>query len=120
MKYHVPTGFGFSPKASGFYPFGDAADLASEGGGGDVVWMIQASASNHKPQTKRTVPLVCGLCAIVYCKNNQGCGLISTALILYDFIGNYLRRLVAVRFAPERLLRSAAPRRAELPRLPRC
>ena len=20
MKYHVPTGFGFSPKASGFYP----------------------------------------------------------------------------------------------------
>ena len=69
---------------------------------------------------KRTVPLVCGLCAIVYCKNNQGCGLISTALILYDFIGNYLRRLVAVRFAPERLLRSAAPRRAELPRLPRC
>ena len=66
------------------------------------------------------LPLVCGLCAIVYCKNNQGCGLISTALILYDFIGNYLRRLVAVRFAPERLLRSAAPRRAELPRLPRC
>ncbi|MDY2672362.1 MAG: hypothetical protein SOV66_04255 [Sodaliphilus sp.] len=134
MKYHVPTGFGFSPKASGFYPFDDATDLASEGGGGDVVWMIQASASNHKPQTKgtvllvclwhiqtkRTVPLVCGLCAIVYCKNNQGCGLISTALILYDFIGNYLRRLVAERFAPERLLRSAAPRRAELPRLPRC
>ena len=26
-KYHVPTGFGFSPKASGFYPFGDATDL---------------------------------------------------------------------------------------------
>ncbi|MDY2866590.1 MAG: hypothetical protein SOV34_08070 [Sodaliphilus sp.] len=24
MKYHVPTRFGFSPKASGFYPFGDA------------------------------------------------------------------------------------------------
>ena len=50
MKYHVPTGFGFSPKASGFYPFDDATDLASEGGGGDVVWMIQASASNHKPK----------------------------------------------------------------------
>ena len=28
VKYHVPTGFGFSPKASGFYPFGDATDLA--------------------------------------------------------------------------------------------
>ena len=27
MKYHVPTGFGFSPKTSGFYPFGDATDL---------------------------------------------------------------------------------------------
>ena len=50
MKYHVPTGFGFSPKASGFYPFDDATDLAGEGGGGDVVWMIQASASNHKPK----------------------------------------------------------------------
>ena len=50
MKYHVPTGFGFSPKASGFYPFGDAADLAGEGGVSDVVWLIQASASNHKPK----------------------------------------------------------------------
>ena len=50
VKYLVPTGFGFSPKASGFYPFDDATDLASEGGGGDVVWMIQASASNHKPK----------------------------------------------------------------------
>ena len=45
--YHVPTGFGFSPKASGFYPFGDATDLAGEGGVGDVVWMIQASAWNQ-------------------------------------------------------------------------
>ena len=27
VKYHVPTWFGFSPKASGFYPFGDATDL---------------------------------------------------------------------------------------------
>ena len=27
VKYHVPTGFGFSPTASGFYPFGDATDL---------------------------------------------------------------------------------------------
>ena len=44
VKYHVPTGFGFSPKASGFYPFGDATDLAGEVGVGDVVWLIQASA----------------------------------------------------------------------------
>ena len=50
VKYHVPTGFGFSPKASGFYPFGDATALAGEGGVGDVVWLIQASASNHKPK----------------------------------------------------------------------
>ena len=49
-KYHVPTGFGFSPKASGFYPFGDATDLAGEGGVGDVVWLIQASTSNYKPK----------------------------------------------------------------------
>ena len=35
-KYHVPTRFGFSPKASGFYPFGDATALAREGGVGDV------------------------------------------------------------------------------------
>ena len=43
-KYHVPTGFGFSPKASGFYPFGDATALAGDGGVGDVVWLIQVSA----------------------------------------------------------------------------
>ena len=43
MKYHVPTGFGFSPKASGFYPFGDATALF-KGGVGNVVWLIQASA----------------------------------------------------------------------------
>ncbi|MDY5609663.1 MAG: hypothetical protein SPF44_10400 [Sodaliphilus sp.] len=39
-----PTGFGFSPKASGFYPFDDATDLAGEGGVGEGVWLIQASA----------------------------------------------------------------------------
>ncbi len=44
VKYHVPTGLGFSPKARGFFPFGDATDLAGEGGVGDVVWLIQASA----------------------------------------------------------------------------
>ena len=31
-----PTRFGFSPKASGFYPFGDATALAGEGGVGGV------------------------------------------------------------------------------------
>ena len=36
--------------ASGFYPFGDATALAGEGGVSDVVWLIQASASNHKPK----------------------------------------------------------------------
>ncbi|MDY3290701.1 MAG: hypothetical protein SOX37_07520 [Sodaliphilus sp.] len=40
----------FSPKASGFYPWGDATALAGEGGVGDVVCLIQASASNHKPK----------------------------------------------------------------------
>ena len=50
VKYHVPTGFGFSPTASGFYPFDDATALAGESGVGDVAWLIQASASNHKPK----------------------------------------------------------------------
>ena len=54
VKYHVPTGIGFSPKASGFYPFGDDIALAGEGGVGDVVWLIQASASNHKPKKSQT------------------------------------------------------------------
>ena len=64
MKYHVPTKMlvivlrnlmrlfskkscyhqGFFAAASGFYPFGDATALAGEGGVGDVVWLIQASA----------------------------------------------------------------------------
>ena len=47
VKYHVPTGFCFSPKASGFYPFDDATALAGEGGVGDVVWLIQASVWNQ-------------------------------------------------------------------------
>ena len=38
------TRFGFSPKASGFYPFGDATALAGEGDVGDEVWLIQAPA----------------------------------------------------------------------------
>ena len=50
----------FSPKASGFYPFGDATALAGEGGVGDVVWLIQASASNHKPKGR--------FCWFVYAK----------------------------------------------------
>ena len=45
-----PTGFGFSPKASGFYPFDDATDLTGEGGVGDVVWMIQACLKSGRPQ----------------------------------------------------------------------
>ena len=45
-----PYWVGFSPKASGFYPFGDATALAGEGGVSAVVWLIQASASNHKPK----------------------------------------------------------------------
>ncbi|UKI44786.1 MAG: hypothetical protein L6U16_04740 [Porphyromonadaceae bacterium] len=45
MKYHVPyRNWFFSPKASGFYPFGDATALAGEGGVRVVVWLIQASA----------------------------------------------------------------------------
>ena len=58
VKYHVPTGFGFSPKASGFNPFGDATALAGEGG-------VVDSSLCLKPQTKRTVPLVC-LWFVVY------------------------------------------------------
>ena len=53
VKYHVPTGFGFSPKASDFYPFDDATALAGESGVGDVAWLIQASPSNHKPTNQR-------------------------------------------------------------------
>ena len=34
----------FSSKARGFYPFDDATALGGEGGVGDVVWLIQASA----------------------------------------------------------------------------
>ena len=40
MEYRVPTGCGFSAGAGGFYRFGDATDLAGEGGVGDVVWLI--------------------------------------------------------------------------------
>ena len=36
--------------ASGFYPFGDATDLAGEGGVGDVVWLIQAGLKSDMQQ----------------------------------------------------------------------
>ena len=39
-----PYWVGFSPKTSGFNPFGDASALAGEGGVRVVVWQIQASA----------------------------------------------------------------------------
>ena len=41
-KVSRPYWVGFSPKASGFYPFGDATALAGEGSVGVVVWQIQA------------------------------------------------------------------------------
>ncbi|MDY3135406.1 MAG: hypothetical protein SOW13_01180 [Sodaliphilus sp.] len=44
MKYHVPTGLVFRRRRSVFNPFGDASDLAWEGGVRFVVWLIQASA----------------------------------------------------------------------------
>ena len=34
----------FFAEGERFYPFGDATALAGEGGVGDVVWLIQASA----------------------------------------------------------------------------
>ena len=40
----------FSPKASGFYPFGDATALAWEGGVRVVVWLIQACLKSDMPQ----------------------------------------------------------------------
>ena len=56
MKYHVHIGFGFSPKASGFNPFGDATDLIGEVGVGGVVWLIQAlSLKSDMPQCQRQV-----------------------------------------------------------------
>ena len=54
----------------------------------------------------------------MHCQHAKGMSLRYTVIELG--YRDYLRRLVAERFAPERLLRSAAPRRAELPRLPRC
>ena len=40
----------FFAKACGFYPFVDATALPSEGGVGDVVWMIQACLKSGRPQ----------------------------------------------------------------------
>ncbi|MDY5878651.1 MAG: hypothetical protein SPJ46_03255 [Sodaliphilus sp.] len=45
-----PYGVWFFAEGEWFLSFCDATDLAGEGGVGDVVWLIQASASNHKPK----------------------------------------------------------------------
>ena len=41
-----PTRFGFSPKASGFYPFGDATALAGEGDVGDEATALTTGAKH--------------------------------------------------------------------------
>ena len=45
-----PYWVGFSPKTSGFNPFGDASDLAWEDGVRVVVWLIQACLKSDMPQ----------------------------------------------------------------------
>ena len=55
VKYHVPTGVGFSPKASGFNPFGDATALAGEVGG--IVNRIKTARLRRKTKPGRDVIL---------------------------------------------------------------
>ena len=43
----------FFAEGERFYPFDDATALAGESGVGDVAWLIQASASNHKPKANQ-------------------------------------------------------------------
>ena len=50
VKYLVPTGFGFSPKASGFYPFGDATDLGRGRRWGGGVADSSLYLKSDKPQ----------------------------------------------------------------------
>ena len=52
-----PYGVGFSPKASGFYPFTDATDLVI---GRRWCCGVADSSLSLEPQTKGTVLLVCG------------------------------------------------------------
>ena len=49
VKYHVPTGFGFSPKASGFILLA-MSPTSYEGGVRVVVWLIQACLKSDMPQ----------------------------------------------------------------------
>ncbi|MDY5360278.1 MAG: hypothetical protein SPG67_03325 [Sodaliphilus sp.] len=57
-KYHVPTGFGFSPKASGFYPFGDATDLVRGRrwccGVADSSLCLKSDIPHHQRQVRST------------------------------------------------------------------
>ena len=57
-----PYGVGFSPKASGFYPFTDATDLVI---GRRWCCGVADSSLSLEPQTKGTVLLVCGLCGLL-------------------------------------------------------
>ncbi|MDD7096067.1 MAG: hypothetical protein PUI12_09640 [Bacteroidales bacterium] len=49
MKYHVPTGLCFSPKARGFYPFGDATDLVRG-------WREGCGVADSSPCLKSDMP----------------------------------------------------------------
>ena len=64
--YEVSRLYGvwFFAEGEWFLSFCDATDLAGEGGVGDVVWLIQASASNHKPKEPSLWFVVYGLLEI--------------------------------------------------------
>ena len=56
-----PTGFGFSPKASGFYPFGDATALTGEGDAKRLFFLFQSPSifpliPSPPPQHNTTTP----------------------------------------------------------------
>ena len=60
VKYHVPTGFGFSPKASGFYPWGNVDSPRKRVGVGLCGWRhgnsFPMTQNAHSHSQMRSIP----------------------------------------------------------------
>ena len=71
VKYHVPTGFGFSPKASGFYPWGNVVSPPKRVAEGLCGWWhgnsfpMTQSAQSHRQM--RSIPFCSKAVFYVFC-----------------------------------------------------
>ena len=103
VKYHVPPGFGFSPQASGFYPFGAATALPTQGGVGGVAWLITCPAANqtcHSTNDKCEALAStkgCFLCFLFLC-HPQIAWRMAAVLVISLFFSKFVKTIIHITY----------------------